>query len=231
MATKLKNKKSVSAKSSNTQQRKVTPAKAVTPQKQNSALRVKKQYVILIFALLLLAFFIVRYRSVFVAAVVNGQLISRIDVVKESERQNGKQVLNTLIRNKLIEQEAKKQKVSVPDQEVNAEIKKIEVTLSKQGKKLDQELASENLTRDDLKKLIRPTLLLGKLVGKDVKITDKEVTDYIEANKDSLPQDQTEEQLKQLVSKELKQQALRTKGETWLEGLQSKAKIQYFVQY
>ena len=237
MATKRKKatvKKSVRAKSSSAASSKVTSKSKVgnLPAKDNRrAFKLKKLYVILAIVFVALALLIFNYRGLFVAAVVNGEPISRLEIVKEAEKQSGKQTINNLVRNRLIEQEARKQKVTVSEQEIKDEVKKVEQTLSKQGQKLDQVLAMEGINRDDLRKLLRLNKLIEKMVGKDIKISDKEIADYIEKNKDSLPQDQTEEQLKQTVSKELRQQALNQKLQKWLADLQGKAKIQYFVQY
>ncbi|HSW48077.1 MAG TPA: SurA N-terminal domain-containing protein [Candidatus Saccharimonadales bacterium] len=233
-------KKIVRSKPSASKSVKSAPAKVSSskPKTNNSpiysdspAFRIKKLYIGLIIVILLVGFLVFKYRGLFVAAVVNGQPISRMEVVKETEKQSGKQVINNLVRNTLIEQEAKKQNVTVTDKEIDDEIKKVESNLSKQGQKIDQVLAAQGLTREDLRKLIRLDKLVGKMVGKDIKITDKEVADYIDKNKESLPQDQSEDQLKTTVAAQLKQQALSAKVQTWLADLQNKAKIQYFVQY
>lgn len=191
----------------------------------------RKLYVVLIILVVALIALAFKYRGVFVAATVNGQPISRLSVVKESEKQSGKQIINNLVRNNLIEQEAKKQNVTITDQEIDTEIKKVEDNLKKSGQKLEQVLSVQGLTKEDLRKLIRLDKLVGKMVGKDVKITDKQITDYIDKNKESLPQNQTEAQIKTTVAAQLKQQELNTKVQAWLANLQSKAKIQYFVQY
>ncbi|HUQ85496.1 MAG TPA: SurA N-terminal domain-containing protein [Candidatus Limnocylindrales bacterium] len=197
----------------------------------NPPLRVRKSYVAFIVVLALLAVMIVRYKGVFIAAMVNGMPIYRVNVVRETEKQAGKQTINNLVRNSLIEQEAKKQNVTITDKEIDAEIKKVETTLSKSGQKMDQVLALQGLTKEDLRKLIRLDKLVSKMVGKDIKITDKEVTEYIEKNKESLPADQTEAQLSKSVSDNLRQQKLNEKVQQWLAELQKKANVQYFVQY
>src|SRR5258706_5499792 len=73
----------------------------------------RKSYVILIIFLLALGALLFYGRGIFVAAVVNGQPISRLAVVKDAEKQSGKTSLETIIRNTLIEQEARKAKVTV----------------------------------------------------------------------------------------------------------------------
>ena len=94
-----------------------------------------------VIGILLLAGLLYAFRSLFVAAMVNGQPISRVSLVRELEKQNGKQALNSLVTKTLIYQEARKQNVSVSDDEINGEMKKIEDNLQQQGQRLDQHLS------------------------------------------------------------------------------------------
>jgi foldase protein PrsA len=208
-----------------------TPKKTSVTTTGRTSVRMKKSYVLLVIIIVALAVFLYYYRGLFVAAVVNGQPISRLSVVHETEKQSGKQALTTLVRNALIEQEAKKQNVTVSDKEIDDEIKKVEASLSKQGQKIDQVLAMQGMSRQDLRKLIRLDKLVGKMVGKDIKISDKQVNDYIDKNKDQLPQNQSESQLKATVKDQLKQQELNQKVQSWLTTLQKNSKVNYFVQY
>ncbi len=208
----------------------MTKSPATKNQKPQAA-KMKKSYVLLILAIIAIGALLYVSRSLFVAAVVNGQPISRLAVIKDAEKQSGKQSLTTLVRNILIEQEATKRNVTISDQEINDEIKKVEGNLSKQGQKLDEVLTMQGMTRDDLRRLIRLDKLVGKIVGKDIQVSDKDITDYIEKNKDTLPQGQTDEQIRQSVKDRLKQQMLSEKVQAWLADIQKKAKIIYFVQY
>lgn len=214
-----------------------TPEKSTTTQASSTstakprAFKIKKSYIILAATIIALAAILYLSRSVFVAAVVNGQPISRLSVVQEAEKQSGKQVLTTLVRNTLIEQEARKQKVSVTEKEIDDEIKKLEGNLQKQGQKLDQVLEMQGMSKEDLRKLIRLDKMVGKMVGKDIKITDQQVNEYIEQNKDALPTGQNENELKTTVKEQLRQQQLNEKVRVWLEDLQKNAKINKFVDY
>ena len=194
-------------------------------------LKLSKQQVVLAVVIVLVGALLYFARSLFVAAVVNGQPISRLEVVGQAEKQVGKQTLENLKRNILIEQEAKKQNVSVSEKEIDDEIKKLENNLSKQGQKLDQVLEVQGMTKEDLRRLIRLDRLVSKMVGKDVKVTDKEVEEYVEKNKDLLPADQDESALKKQVKERLQQQKTTEKVKTWLENIQTKANVIYFVQY
>ena len=201
----------------------------VTPETPKQ-LKIRRSYVALIVAILLIGAGLYYFRGLFVAAVVNGQPISRLEIVRQTEKQSGKQTLDTLVRNALIEQKAKKENVTVSDSEVNTEIKKLEDNLKKQGQTLDQVLTAQGMTQDDLKKLIRLDKLVSKMVGKNVKVTDKEVADYIAKNKESLPSTD-EATLKKQVKDQLIQQKTNEKVRTWLADLQKQANIVYFVQY
>ncbi len=87
------------------------------------------------------------------------------------------------------------------------------------------------MTKDDLKRLIRLDKLVAKMVGKDVTVSDKEVSDYIDKNKEALPQGQDENALKTQVKDQLKQQKTNEKVRAWLAKLQKDSKVVYFVQY
>lgn len=193
--------------------------------------RSRKYLILAIVLIVVLGALLYIYRGLFVAAVVNGQPISRWSVIQQTEKQAGKQALNTLVRNTLIEQEAQKEHVTVSDQEVNDEMKTVQNNLSKQGQNLNQVLALQGMTMNDLRNLVRLDKLVSKMVGKDIKVSDKDVNDYIDKNRDLLPKDQSEDQLKKTVAAQLKQQQLNTKVQAWLTDVQNKAKIIYFVQY
>src|SRR5882724_707062 len=202
---------------------------AVTTSPNTQTRPVRKSLLIAVAVIIILGALLYAGRGLFVAAIVNGQPISRLSIVKEAEKQSGKQALDTMIRNILVEQEARKANVTVNDKEVDDEIKNVETNITKQGQKLDQVLAMQGMTRDDLRKLIRLNKLVGKIVGKDVKVADKEIDDYIATNKDSLPQGQSDAQLRASVKNRLQQEKLNQKVSQWVQSLQSKAKVIYFV--
>lgn len=193
--------------------------------------KINKKYLTIGLSLLLLAGLIYLLRSFFVAALVNGQPISRISVVSELERQSGKQALDTLVTKTLILQEAKKQNITVNQDEINAEVKKIENNVKKQGQTLEQVLALQGMDRAGLINQIEIQKTVEKILGKDISVSDKEVQDYIATNKEALGADPESNESKTKVKEQLTQQKLSEKFQTWLQNLQKKAKIDYFVSY
>jgi parvulin-like peptidyl-prolyl isomerase len=193
--------------------------------------KVRKAYIALVIVILLLGAALYYFRGLFVAAVVNGQPISRWEVIRQTEQQSGKTTLDTLVRNTLIEQKAREANITVSDKEINDEITKLQGNLSKQGQNLDQVLTAQGMSKDDLKKLIRLDKLVAKMVGKDVTVSDKEVTDYIEKNKEALPQGADEATLKKQVADQLKQQKTNDKVRAWLADIEKQSKVVKFVDY
>lgn len=170
-------------------------------------------------------------RSLFVAATVNGQPITRPYLVQELERQGGKQTLNTLITKTLIFQEAKKQGVTIEKKEIDEELTKVKENLASRGQNLDQILQDQGLTKESLEEQIRMEKLIEKLIGKNVQISDGEVEEYIEKNKESFPDNQDSKQVRETVKAQLRQQKMSSEFQVWLEDLRKAASIKYFVNF
>lgn len=186
---------------------------------------------IILLGLVILGVLLYVFKGMIVAATVNGQPITRIQLVQELEKQNGKKTLESLVTKNLILQEMQKKNITVSDEEVTAEVKKIQDALSKQGRTLDEALAQQGLSKNDLMEQLKIQKMIEKLFSKDATVSKAEIDKYIADNKDALPQDQDEKTLRSSISDQLKQQKLTAKFQTWLEGVQKNAKIQYFVSF
>ncbi len=185
----------------------------------------------LAFAILVLLLVLLFRKGIFVAALVNGEPISRLSVVQSLEKQSGKATLESLITKKLILQEAKKRNVTITKQQVDGEIKKIETNLKTQGTTLDQALTQQNMTKDQLNDEIKIQLYIQEMVGKNIKVTDKEITNFITANKTQFPEGTTETQMKQEALSQLKSQKLQENTQKFIDEIQKKAKISHLVNY
>lgn len=197
----------------------------------NTSLLPKRRSQLVIIIILILFALLYYFKGLFIAAIVNGRPISRLSIVGEAERQSGKQVLDSAISKTLILQEAKKQHVDVSPNEIDGEIKKLEDNISKQGQNLDMLLKGQGMTRNDLAEQIKLQKLIEKIVGKNITITDKEIDDFMEKNKDSLPQNESSQSARESVKQQLKQEKLSQAFKTFMDNLQKKAKIYYFVNY
>jgi foldase protein PrsA len=214
-------------------QKATTAPVASTPSAVSKPYRayLKNSKVLVIGGILLLAALLYVLRSVFVAATVNGRPVSRLELVRILERQNGKAALESLITKQLIMQEAQNQNVQIEDKEVDNEIKKIEQSVAQQGQNFEELLKAQNLTRDSLKEQIKLEKTIQKIIGKDINVSDEEVNEYIEKNKESFPPDSKVEELREPVREQIQQQRMSEKFQTWLEDLEKKATIYRFVNF
>lgn len=197
---------------------------------QRTSFKLKRSYVILGIVLVVIAALIYLLRGFFIVAMVNGQPITRWTYYNELEKQSGKQVLNTLVTKDLILQEAKKRNITVSQSEVDSEMKKIQDNLSKQGQTLDQVLALQGMTKDSLIDQIKFQKILTKMVSGNVKVSDKEIADYIDKNKESIPADANQADVKKQAADQLQQQKLNEEIQKFISNLQKNAKISYFVK-
>lgn len=205
-----------------------------SPQKSSvKRLRVSKTFIIFGVLILLLAGALYFGRSYLIVATVNGEPITRLALINELEKRAGKQILDDIVIKTLILQEAKKKNVSVSKKEIDDEVKKTEDFLKKNGQKLEDLLVFRGLTYDQFIERIKFQLLSSKIVGdKDVEVTDKEVSEYIEKNKELLPDtNQSDSSSRNEVKQQIKQQKLNEKIQKWMTDLQGKAKIQYLMKF
>lgn len=170
-------------------------------------------------------------RGIFVAATVNGSPISRLSVIRELEKQGGKQALEAIIDKKLIETELNKQKMSVTPAEIDEEIKKIEAQVSSQGGTLEMALAQQGMTEEKLREQITIQKKLEKLLADKVAITEAEIDTYIKDSKATPPKDAKMEDFRRQISEQLKGQKFQQEAQKWVSDLTASAKIKYYVNY
>lgn len=183
-----------------------------------------------ILALAIISVFVYRCKSLVVAATVNGEPISRLSVIRDLEKSSGKQALDSLINQKLIADEAKKKGISVGDDEMNVEIKKMEDQVKSQGQTLDEALKAHGMTIEDFKKQIITQKELEKLLGDKAQVSDEDVAKYIVDNKVTIPSGQ-EETYKSQIKNEIQQQKLSDEASKLIDLLRSQGAVKYFVNY
>jgi len=184
--------------------------------------------VFIILAALAILYFL---KSLFVVALVNNRPVSRFGFDRELEKQGGQQVLNNVIIEMLINQEAKKQNVTATQADLDQKYNEIDSQLKAQGQSLDAALTANGQTRTDFDSQMKTQVVLEKMLGKDITITDQEISDYFTKNKDNFPKGATLASESASIKNTLFQQKLSEKFQPWLQDLQSKAKIIYFLKF
>lgn len=171
------------------------------------------------------------YKGVFIAATVNGSPISRLSVVSELEKKAGKSILDTMITKKLILDEIKKSGITVKNEDIDVEMKKIEAQVTAQGGTLDEALATQGMTLAELREQVVINKELEQVLADKIVVTDDEVTQYLTANKTVPSAGTNSEDLKNRTREQLKGQKFNTEAEKWVSDLKAKAQINYFTQY
>ncbi len=102
-----------------------------------------------------------------------------------------REVLEDLIKEKLLEERAKEMGVSASDDEIETAVERVKRQYNlATDQEFDAALASSNMTRDDLKRQMRQTIILQKVIGRDVtsklEISDDMLRLEYERQKESL---------------------------------------------
>jgi len=189
-----------------------------------------KKYLIIVLAIICLVLFLYSYKHLFIVATVNNRPVTRLALIQELEKQAGQQVLDTLITKSLILQEADKQNIRIGPERIEEKMKEIEEQVKSQGADLDTLLQEQGQTRKSLGEEIRIQLIVEEILGKDIEVTEAELENYFEENKEFLGEDASFEEIKEDLREELKQQKTNERITSWLEELRQNAKINYFLK-
>jgi parvulin-like peptidyl-prolyl isomerase len=80
-----------------------------------------------------------------------------------------REVLEDLIKEKLLEERAKEMGVSASDEEIEGAVERVKRQYNlATDQEFDAALATSNMTREDLKRQMRQTIILQKVIGRDV---------------------------------------------------------------
>ncbi|HRN95818.1 MAG TPA: hypothetical protein PLD54_00035 [Candidatus Levybacteria bacterium] len=173
------------------------------------------------------------FQDVYLFAKINGKPLTTMAVMKEMEqvKQNEiSEVVNIMIDKTLILQEAENRNIVIPDSEIDQEIQKTEAQLQQSGQSLDSQLVLLGLTREGLRENYRIQKSIEKMLGQ-AEVTDKEIDAYLEENKDIIPEEQEEAELRAMVKEQLSQQKLGEKYQAFITDLRNKANITTFRPY
>jgi peptidyl-prolyl cis-trans isomerase C len=135
-----------------------------------------------------------------VVAKVNGAPIAKNDLIKLADQIHSqvpnmpetadfyRKVLDQLVGNRLLIEEANAAGIKATDEEVNKQLGDLKTRMTPE--KYQEELKKEGLTEADLVKQTRETIMVQKLVDtkvvNDVKVTDQDVKAFYDQNPDKL---------------------------------------------
>lgn len=187
------------------------------------------QIKVLVFLVVLIILYLLR--SSFIVAIVNNEPITRFSFNKELEKTIGKDTLENLITEKLILHEIKKQGVVISDEEIQKEISNITALIEQQGSTLEDALALQGQTIQDLEKNIGIQKAIQKILEDKAQITDQEMQEYFETNSDLFGEDAVFEELREDIRQQLTNEKLNAEYQNWIEKIRGESNIIYFVNY
>jgi hypothetical protein len=161
-------------------------------------------------------------------ATVDGTTISRSDYDKMVARGNGQQVLDQLITQRLVENDARKHHVSATADEIDAKLKEAKSQFST-DQEYRQALDQNHVTELQLRDSLRLQVLLEKLVYDKVQVSDADVQQEYDKNKDTDYQGKTLDQVKDEIRKSLTDQKQQDALQAYVQNLRSSAKISEHV--
>ena len=171
------------------------------------------------------------YKNLLVAATVNGSLISRWSILSQLEASSGKNVLDSLITKKLIEDEAKSKNITVSQADVDTEIKAIEERLVSQGGTLVAALEAEKMTMEKLREQVTINKSLHQLVADKLTVSDEDVENYLKQMGGDIPSSVSEAEFKSQIKAQLQNQKFGTEAQSFIDALRAQANIKYYVEY
>lgn len=157
-------------------------------------------------------------------ASVNGAKISRADYDKAVAHGDGSQILDGLVTNKLIEQDAAKHHVTVTTDDVDNDLKTVKAQFPTDAA-YRQALDAQHLTEPDLRDRLRIQLLVDKLVPASGTVSDSDIQTAYDAGKDTTYQGKTLDQVKDQIKTQLLQQQQSDAQSAYVDQLHSSAKI------
>lgn len=166
------------------------------------------------------------------AAVVNGERIYNGEFNDKLRQSYGETVISQMIDEKIIRQEARNQDVEISDEEVEKEIEQLEKDYGG-ADELDNQLEMNGTSRARLEDQIETVLIVQKILGDDIEITEQEKKDFYEEYKDVLfteNEDPTYEESEEKIEEILTEQKVSQELQPWLAELKDEANIQNNVE-
>ncbi|MBI2611755.1 SurA N-terminal domain-containing protein [Candidatus Gottesmanbacteria bacterium] len=198
----------------------VQSAEVVSPLQK---LRQKRTPILLALLLVILALIYFKTNLINIVT-VDGNPITRWELEKELNTKFADQTLDTLISEKIILNQAKKEGITVNQNEIDNRIAEIEKRLQGQLT-LEDALKAQGLNQDSFRKQIEIQLVIDKMFTKDATVSQAEIDEYISQNQDFLTSSTEPAKLREDVYETLKQQKIGDLFDKWFTEIRQKVNI------
>lgn len=208
------------------------PTETTPPVKiERPTIRISHRTLFFIFLALFILGSAYGYRSLFVAATIDGQPVSRLAVIQRLEKEGGERVLNTIITERLIATAAAQANITITDADIDAALETIKAQVATQGVPFENILAEQGLTLEDVRQQLMTRKQLEKLLGDATVVTDADIDEYLKQAKLSTPKNMSEADFRSKISEQLASQKFGSAADRWITEARQKADIRYSVGY
>jgi foldase protein PrsA len=187
----------------------------------------KKRLLIVILLLAIAGLLGYRYKEMLIVAMINGRPVFRHELNQRLLSSYGKSTLENLLVEKLIQEEARKQKISITEKNIDEEVAKISQDLG--DTKIEDILSLQGMTLKDFRDQLQMRLQVNKILEKEITISDEEVENYLKENAQSLTETD-EAKRKEEARENLLNQKIAERVQGWIGELLSKAKIDRYLK-
>lgn len=168
------------------------------------------------------------FRSKFIAATINGKPVFRYELNKRLTSVFGKETLENLIVEKLIQEETKSKGVTVSEKDISDEVAKLEKSLSA-GMKLEDALKYQGVSLTEFKSQLKLRLQVNRILEKEVATSSEEIDKYLKDNDKTIIAT-GESERKEEAKEKLKEQKIAERVQQWVSELLAKAKVTRFLK-
>lgn len=168
------------------------------------------------------------FKDKFLAATINGKPIFRYELNKRLTAIFGKETLENLIVERLIQKEAKNKAVTVTEKDIEDEIAKLEKNLGA-GMKLEDALKMQGVTLADFKNQLKLRFQVNKILEKEITVSPNEIDKYLKDSAKTIVAT-GESERKEEAKQRLMEQKISERIQTWVSELLAKAKITRFLK-
>ncbi|MBU2577291.1 SurA N-terminal domain-containing protein [Patescibacteria group bacterium] len=167
------------------------------------------------------------FRDRIFAATINGKPVFRYELNQRMTKSFGKEVLENLIVEKLIAEEAAKNNIVVTQQEIDDEVSRLSENLGPDTK-LEDVLSFQGMTLEDLKEQLRLKIQVNKILNNEVAVSDEEIEDFVKNNAQMLSATDSGEQKNEARSLLMEQKINQAFG-TWIDEAIKNSKITRYL--
>lgn len=185
----------------------------------------KKKYLFTVLALFVIVALVgYKFKYLLVPAKVGNQPIFAWQYVQYMHNTYGKEAIQTLATQTLINQEISRSGVQVKQEDIQKEIDLIDQQASASGG-INAMLAAQQMTMDQLRDQVRIQLAVKEILKDKISVTDAEVDDAFKKNRDFF-KGVPEATAKLQVRDQLENQKFQTEAGAWLAEVRKNTQIQ-----